>query len=128
MSRACRTRAFSSEPGHMAAARSRRPPAATLARRWLVVALIGLIGYAYYHPLRSCVATRSELSSRRAEVAQLLAEKRELQQRVQASASLDSLTRQARQLGYIRPGEHLFIVKGIKAWEKVHSRITAGGN
>jgi cell division protein FtsB len=111
----------------MAAARSRRPPAATLARRWLAVALIGMIGYAYYHPLRSWLETRSELQARRAEVAQLAAEKRELKQRLQASARLDSLARQARQLGYIRPGEHLFIVKGIKAWQKVHSRIDGGG-
>ena len=111
----------------MAAARSRRPPVATLARRWLAVGLIGLIGYAYYHPLRSWVSTRQELQSRRAEVAQLAAQERELRQRVQASAGLDSLGRQARQLGYIRPGEHLFIVKGIKAWERAHSRITGGG-
>ena len=111
----------------MAAARSRRPPATTLARRWLAVVLIALIGYAYYHPLRSWISTRQELSSRRAEVEQLAAQKRELQQRVQASASLDSLARQARQLGYIRPGEHLFIVKGIKAWEKARSRIVGGG-
>jgi cell division protein FtsB len=111
----------------MAAARTRRPPVATLARRWLAVALIGLIGYAYYHPLRSWISTRQELSSRRAEVAQLAAQKRELLQRVQASGSLGSLARQARQLGYIRPGEHLFIVKGIKAWENAHPRITGDG-
>src|SRR5436190_1512527 len=111
----------------MAAARSRRPPATTLARRWLAVALIALIGYAYYHPLRSWISTRQELSSRRAEVEQLVAQKRELQQRLDASASLDSLARQARQLGYIRSGEHLFIVKGIKAWEKARSRIVGGG-
>ena len=67
------------------------------------------------------------MSSRRVEVAQLAAQKRELLQRVQASASLGSLVRQARQLGYIRPGEHLFIVKGIKAWEKAHPRITGDG-
>jgi cell division protein FtsB len=111
----------------MAAARSRRPPAATLARRWLAVILISMIGYAYYHPLRSWLETRSELHSRRAEVAQLAAQKHELQQRVHASAGLDSLARQARQLGYIRPGEHLFIIKGIKAWQKAHSRIGGGG-
>ena len=105
----------------MAAAHSRRPPAATLARRWIAVGLIGLIGYAYYHPLRSWIGTRQELQSRRAEVAQLAAQERELRQRVQASAQLDSLGRQARQLGYIRPGEHLFIVKGIQVWEKAHS-------
>jgi cell division protein FtsB len=111
----------------MPAARSRRPPAATLARRWFAVLLIGMIGYAYYHPLRSWFGTRSELHSRAGEVAQLTAQKRELQQRVQASETLDSVAREARQLGYVRPGEHLFIVKGIKAWQKLHSRIDGGG-
>jgi cell division protein FtsB len=111
----------------MPAARSRRPPATTLARRWLAVVLIALIGYAYYHPLRSWFETRGELQSERHEVAQLAAQKKELQQRLQASASVDSFARQARRLGYIRPGEHLFIVKGIKAWEKAHSRIEGDG-
>jgi len=103
-----------------AAKHSRRPPTTTIVRRWLVVLLIGMIGYAYYHPLRSWFETRGELNSRSSEVAQLAAQKRELEQRVRASASLDSLARQARRLGYVSPGEHLFIVKGIKAWEKSH--------
>jgi cell division protein FtsB len=111
----------------MPAARSRRPPTATLARRWLAVLLVALIGYAYYHPLRSWFETRSELHSRTDEVGQLAAQKHELMQRVRASETLDSVARQARALGYIRAGEHLFIVKGIKAWEKAHSRIGGGG-
>jgi cell division protein FtsB len=111
----------------MPAARSRRPPAASIARRWLAVVLIAMIGYAYYHPLRSWFETRSELHARSDEVAQLGAQKRELLQRVHASETLDNVAREARQLGYIRPGEHLFIVKGIKAWQKAHSRIDGGG-
>jgi cell division protein FtsB len=74
-------------------------------RRWLALILIAMIGYAYYHPLRSWLETR-----------------------VRTSESLDSVAKQARQLGYIRPGEHLFIVKGIKAWEKAHSTIKGGGH
>jgi cell division protein FtsB len=105
----------------------RRPPAATLARRWFAVVLIALIGYAYYHPLRSWFETRSQLHSRADEVTQLATLKHELQQRVRASSSLDNVARQARQLGYVKPGEHLFIVKGIKAWEKAHSKIAGGG-
>ena len=89
--------------------------------------VIGLIGYAYYHPLRSWVETRSELQSRRTEVQQLAAQRRELQQRLHASATLDSLAKQARRLGYVRPGEHLFIIKGIKAWQRAHSRIGRSG-
>jgi cell division protein FtsB len=105
--------------------RSRRPPFATLVRRWIAVIAIALIGYAYYHPLRSWFETRSDLASRRAEVKQLAAQKRELQARLAASTSIDSLARQARMLGYVKPGEHLFIVKGIDAWKKAH---TIGGD
>jgi hypothetical protein len=112
---------------HMAARATRRPPAATIARRWLAVILIGLIGYAYYHPLRSWIATRDELSSRSAEVKRLSEQKRELQQRLQFSASTDALAHEARRLGYIRPGEHLFIVKGIQAWRNAHTTIDGDG-
>jgi cell division protein FtsB len=103
----------------MAAARtSRRPPLATLARRWLAVALVVVIGYAYYHPLKSWLETRHELSSRRAEVGQLLTQKRALKDRLEFSASSDALAREARRLGFIRPGEHLFIVKDIPQWRR----------
>src|SRR4051794_14387399 len=104
----------------MAERASRRPPLGTLARRWLAVVLVVLIGYAYYHPLRSWLETRHELSSRRAEVDRLATERRALRDRLQFSASSDALAREARRLGYIRPGEHLFIVKGIQAWRKAH--------
>ena len=93
----------------------------TLARRWLAVVAVVLIGYAYYHPLRSWFETRDELSSRRAEVAQLQQQRRELQERLRASTSIEALAREARRLGFVRPGEHLFIVKGIAAWKKAHS-------
>ena len=111
----------------MAAARSRRPPVATLAKRWLAVALIGLIGYAYYHPLRSWIETRDELGSRSGEVAQLVVQNRALKERLAASRRLDTVAHQARQLGYIRPGEHLFIVKGIQAWKKARSTMAPDG-
>ena len=106
-------------------ARSRRPPLGTLARRWLAVVAVVLIGYAYYHPLRSWLETRHELASRRSEVAKLAAERRALQERLTASTSLDALAREARMLGFVKPGEHLFIVKGIEAWKKAH---TIGGD
>jgi len=53
-------------------------------------------------------------------LADLAAQKRSLLERVQASATSDSLAREARRLGYIRPGEHLFIVKGIQSWKNAH--------
>jgi cell division protein FtsB len=111
----------------MAARLARRPPVATLARRWFAVVAIAVIGYAYYHPLRSWLETRQDLSTRRSEVGQLAAEKRALQERLRSSTSLDSLAKEARRLGYVRPGEHLFIVKGIAAWKKEHTTIGGDG-
>ena len=110
----------------MAAKRSRRPPRASLVRRWLGLGAVVLVAYLYYHPLRTYFETRSELSQRRAEVARLAAQKRELERRLAASASVDSLARSARALGYVRPGEHLFIVKGIEAWRRAHTLAPDG--
>src|SRR5207249_9209200 len=91
---------------------TRRPPLATLARRWFAVLLVILIGYAYYHPLRSWMETRHELASRRAEVSQLAAQKHALLQQVQASATSESPARAARRRGYLRPGDLLRIPYG----------------
>jgi cell division protein FtsB len=91
------------------------------------VAAIVIVGYFYYHPLRTYFETRSELATRRAEVQRLEAQKRELRQRLEASATADALARQARTLGYVRPGEHLFIVKGIQEWLRAHATLDEGG-
>jgi hypothetical protein len=32
------------------------------------------------------------------------------------------VTREARRLGYVKPGERLFIVKGIGAWRRHHEQ------
>jgi cell division protein FtsB len=107
----------------MARKRSRRPSPATLARRWSVIVGVVIVAYLYYHPLRAYLSTRHDRAAVRSEVAQLAAQKRELQRRLDVATSTDALAREARELGYVRPGEHLFIVKGIPAWEKAHSRL-----
>lgn len=86
-----------------------------------------IVAYFYYHPLRTYFETRSELASRRTEVQRLEAQKRELQQRLAASSTADALAREARTLGYVRPGEHLFIVKGIQEWLRAHGTLDEGG-
>ena len=91
------------------------------------MAAVVLVAYSYYHPLRTYFETRSELSTRRAEVARLAAQKRDLERRLETSSSADALARAARMLGYVRPGEHLFIVKGIEAWRRVHSTLAPDG-
>jgi hypothetical protein len=31
-----------------------------------------------------------------------------------------ALAREARRIGYVKPGERLFIVKGISSWQRAH--------
>lgn len=77
-----------------------------------------LVGLLYYRPLKAYVDARGELAQKRAAVQVLRQEKQRLERRLGSSTSLATLAREARALGYVRPGEHLFIVKGINQWRK----------
>ena len=50
-----------------------------------------------------------------------------LQQLVAASTSDAELAREARRLGLVKPGEQLFIVRGIKRWLKAHASVERHG-
>jgi cell division protein FtsB len=95
--------------------------------RWVAVAAIVLVGLLYARPLRSYVDTKHDLARRAAEVRALKADRRALQHRLAEESTGEALTRQARRLGLVRPGEKLFIVKGISAWLNSKARITGGG-
>jgi hypothetical protein len=87
-------------------------------RRWLAVGALVLVALLYYRPLRAYVDAHGELSQQRAVVHHLQEEKAILERRLGASTSPVTLAREARALGYVRPGEHLIIVKGITQWRK----------
>jgi Septum formation initiator len=97
-------------------------------RFWLVLAGVGLMAFLYYKPFRAYVDTRSAVAERRVEVARLRTETHVLQRRLARSASVQELQRQARELGYVKPGERLYIVKGIAAWRRAHPRATIAGD
>ncbi len=92
-----------------------------LSGRLLVVGVVVLVAFLYYRPLTSYVETRSDVQGRRGEVARLTAERTALERRLQRSASTAALRREARRIGYVRPGERLFIVKGIAAWKRAQA-------
>jgi len=99
-------------------------------RRWRVVlvAAVALVAFLYYRPLRAYFDTRHSLAGRRADVRGLQAEKRLLEHELAISTSPAALELEARQLGLVKPGERLFIVKGIAAWERKHAAtIRRGG-
>jgi cell division protein FtsB len=95
--------------------------------RWLAVGAIVLVGLLYARPLRSYLGTKQELAQRSADVKVLKAEKRELQHRLAEASTPEALQEQARRLGLVRPGERLFIVKGITAWLHHKATIAKGG-
>jgi cell division protein FtsB len=94
-------------------------------RRGLAVLLLAFVAFLYYRPLVAFVGARDALERRGTEVAALRAQKRALEQRLHASRSPQALVREARLLAYVKPGEQLFIVKGIEAWRR--ERASAGG-
>lgn len=95
-----------------------RPARSAIVRRWLAVGALLLVGLLYYRPLKAYVDARGQLAQNRAAVQKLQQEKRRLEERLGSSTSLETLAREARALGYVRPGEHLFIVKGINEWRR----------
>jgi predicted signal transduction protein with EAL and GGDEF domain len=98
--------------------RGRRPARGAVVRRWVAVGALVLVALLYYRPLKAYVAARGELAQRREVVQRLQADSDRLQKRLGSSTSLQTLAREARALGYVRPGEHLYIVKGIQQWRK----------
>ena len=88
------------------------------------VALVGVTIYLYYRPLASYFETRNELSTTRADVQSLREVRSELDLRLLNFGKTDSLEREARRIGYVKPGERLFVVKGIPAWRRARSAGT----
>jgi cell division protein FtsB len=98
----------------------RRLPRRRLPRWLLPLAVFGVVGFLYVRPIHTYLQTRGQLDQRRSEVASLRAQRARLDGRLQQETSVDGLARQARRIGYVRPGEHLFIVEGTAAWAKHH--------
>jgi hypothetical protein len=97
---------------------TRRFPAAFAYRRWLAVGALGLVAFLYYRPLVDLVEARREVSRAQNEVRLLEARHARLERRLAVQTSIKALVREARRLQYVKPGERLFIVKGIPEWRQ----------
>jgi cell division protein FtsB len=86
------------------------------------VLVLGVVSFLYFRPISTYLETRGQLDERREEVAALRAERARVTARLERTTSLDELARAARRIGYVRPGEHLFIVKGTEKWRRAHAR------
>ena len=94
--------------------------------RVAVVLTAGFICFLYYQPLATYVRTRSTLNDRTAEVKEMRAERAHLQARLARSATLEALSREARRMSLVKPGEQLFIVKGVDDWRRAHGGARSG--
>jgi cell division protein FtsB len=96
--------------------------------RWAAVATLAVVALLYYRPVRSYVETRSSVEQRQAEVRALRAKRDRLARRLEEAETPEALARRARKLGLVKPGEQLFIVKGIEEWRRrANTRIGGDG-
>ena len=102
----------------MAGKKRRRRIAGPVARRWFAVGALALVALLYYRPLHDYLQARSQRAVRVAAVHKLQKQQFSLLRRLHRAWSLPIIVREARALGYIRPGEHLFIVKDIPQWKR----------
>jgi cell division protein FtsB len=89
-----------------------------------------LVALLYYRPLRAYLDARAQRAQQAATVQRMREERATLQRQVQASSSLQVLAREARALGFVRKGEHLFIVKNVQQWrqrQRVSNAPRSGG-
>jgi cell division protein FtsB len=106
----------------MARRTKKRIPRGRFLLRWLAVGVLAFLAFLYSQPLRSYFSTRDTLSERTQEVQHLRAQKLRLERRLADMDTPQAVTREARRLGYVKPGERLFIVKGIGSWRRHHEQ------
>lgn len=102
-----------------------RPLRTTLLLRWCILGVAAFVAFLYYQPLSSYLETRSALNERAAEVEQLRQQRARLQARLEDSATVTALAREARRMRLVRPGERIFIVKGVEEWRRAQARATS---
>ncbi len=106
----------------------RRRTRRVTARRWLAAAALVLVGLLYYRPLHDYLEARAQRAASAAAVQRLRREQASLERRLRQASSPAVLAREARTLGYVRPGEHLFIVKDIPQWRRSQRGRHAAGS
>jgi len=84
--------------------------------RLLAIGALVLVAFLYWRPIHTYLRTKQALQTRHAQVRSLSTEKTKLQKQIALANTAPELLRQGRMLGLVRPGEQLFIVRGVSAW------------
>jgi cell division protein FtsB len=81
--------------------------------RWALVVVLGFVLYLYVGPAATWVSTYHEAARKRADVAALKVENRQLRERRQELRDPAALEREARRLGMVKAGEKSYVVEGL---------------
>jgi cell division protein FtsB len=84
--------------------------------RLLAIGAIVLVAFLYWKPLHTYMRTKHNLQLSQADVRTLRTKNAKLQKKIALANTGPELIKQARLLGLVRPGEQLFLVRGIAAW------------
>jgi cell division protein FtsB len=82
----------------------------------LAVGGVALAVILYWKPIQNYEHVHGVLARQQGDVARLQRQNKQLQTRLASVDSGQTLVREARRLGLVKPGEQLFIVRGIAAW------------
>ena len=104
----------------------RRRLGGPIARRWFALGALVLVGLLYYRPLHDYFDARSQQAAQLTAVQKLQRQHTALEKRLRHASSDAALAAAARTLGYVLPGEHLFIVKDIPQWRRRHHAARHG--
>jgi cell division protein FtsB len=97
---------------------SRRRSRSARALRWIGLLVLVVIAIGYIQPLRAYQDAQDGVTARRAQVDRIARDNAELEARLAEAGTAGFVEREARRLGLVKPGERLFIVRGIEAWRK----------
>jgi cell division protein FtsB len=81
--------------------------------RWALIGVFAFVLYLYVGPAARWVGTYRQAKAKRAEVAVLHAENRQLRAQKRALEEPSSLEREARRLGMVKAGEKAYVVEGL---------------
>jgi cell division protein FtsB len=102
----------------------RRRLGGPITRRWVAIGALVLVGLLYYRPLHDFFDARAQRAAGVVAVQKLQREQAALERRLRRASSLTVLSQEARTLGYVRPGEQLYIVKDIPQWRHRQHRAS----
>jgi hypothetical protein len=76
------------------------------------------VAVAYVQPIRAYIDARDEVTKRQAEKSVVVRRQAVLRDLLAETGTQAFVEREARRLGLVRPGERLFVVRGVEGWDR----------